>query len=87
MIEEILAPFVATQSLWVFGSRIGTDSQACSDLDLVIHSSEPLPFAEYLALKDALEFSALPMRVDLLDWQRLSPEFREVIQQNHEIWH
>jgi len=87
IIEMILAPYIAKGALWVFGSRVSGKSVAHSDLDLVIRDDKPIPFADYLAMKDALEYSELPMRVDLLDWQRITPEFREVIAKHCERWH
>jgi len=86
MIEEILAPYIARGSLYVFGSRVDGECDAHADLDLLIRSEQALPFADFLALKDALEFSELPMRVDLLDWQRVTPEFRQAIEQRCEVW-
>jgi len=87
IIEMILASYIANGTLWVFGSRVGEKSVAHSDLDLVIRDDKPLPFSDYLALKDALEYSELSMRVDLLDWQRVSPDFRENISRHCERWH
>lgn len=87
IIEDILGEYVKKNSLWVFGSRINEKCEEYSDLDLVIHSEHAIPFFEYLALKDALEFSSIPMRVDLLDWGRISTEFQEIIEKNHEVWH
>jgi len=87
MIEMILAPYIAKGTLWVFGSRVEDKGVEHSDLDLVIRGDKPLPFADYLEMKDALEYSELSMRVDLLDWQRISPEFRESIARHCERWH
>jgi len=87
MIEMILASYIAKGTLWVFGSRVGEESVAHSDLDLVIRDDKPLPFSDYLAMKDALEYSELSMRVDLLDWQRISPDFRKSIARHCERWH
>lgn len=86
IIEELLAPYIATDALYVFGSRVTGDSDNYSDLDLLIRSEEALSFADFMALKDTLEYSELPMRVDLLDWQRISPEFRANIEQQCELW-
>jgi len=83
----ILAPYIAKGALWVFGSRVGKKSVAHSDLDLVIRDDKLLPFVDYLEMKDALEYSELSMRVDLLDWQRISPDFRESIARHCERWH
>lgn len=87
IIEDILSAYIEKNSLLVFGSRLSGKCEDYSDLDLVVRSENPIPFSEYLALKDELEFSELPMRVDLLDWQRISPEFREIIEENCETWH
>jgi len=86
IIEELLEPYIATGSLYVFGSRVAGDTHSHSDLDLLIRSEEALPFVDFLAIKDALEFSDLPIRVDLLDWQRITPEFRKNIEQKCELW-
>jgi len=87
IIEIILAPYIDKGALWVFGSRVEGKAVEHSDLDLVIRDDEPLPFSDYLKMKDALEYSKLSMRVDLLDWQRISPEFRESIGMHCEPWH
>jgi len=87
MIETILAPYISKGMLWVFGSRVGNTGVEYSDLDLVIRDNKPLPFADYLEVKDALEYSELSMRVDLLDWQRISPNFRKNIARYCERWH
>jgi len=36
-------------------------------------------------LSEAFQESDLPFRVDLIDWHRISPEFRKVIEQKYEI--
>ena len=36
-------------------------------------------------LKEAFEESELPFRVDVLDWQATSPQFRKVIEKQYEI--
>ena len=86
IIEALLAEYIAQGSLYVFGSRVSGESDKFSDLDLLIRSEKALPFPELLHLKDELEFSELPMRVDLLDWHKISPEFRENIEGKCEQW-
>ena len=36
-------------------------------------------------IQDAFEESTLPFRVDVLDWHRISPSFRRVIQDKYDI--
>jgi len=85
IIEGLLGDYIAQGSLYAFGSRVNGNSVSHSDLDLLIRTDEPIPFERYLTLKDALECSELPW-VDLLDWQRISPKFRENIEKHCERW-
>ncbi len=86
IIEELMAEYIEQGALYVFGSRVSGESEKLSDLDLLIRSEKPLSFSRFLKLKDALEFSELPVRVDLIDWKRISPEFRESIEKKCAQW-
>ncbi len=54
---------------WIaaFGSRVTGHYRKDSDLDLYIEMMPPLTRAELAALNGALEESALPFKVDLID--------------------
>jgi predicted nucleotidyltransferase len=62
--------------LWVFGSRAKGTAMPASDLDLAIDMGLPLPFSASAHLASAFEAAPLPYRVDLVDLQTVSPEFR-----------
>ena len=56
--------------VWAFGSRVQGNAVPWSDLDLVVFSAtEQKP--QVSALKEAIEESSLPFRVDLLEWNSL----------------
>ena len=59
----------------VFGSRERVDAKPFSDLDLALKGACTLDPALLGQLADAFETSALPWRVDLVDYHRLTPEF------------
>ncbi|NVK36714.1 MAG: nucleotidyltransferase domain-containing protein [Gammaproteobacteria bacterium] len=66
--------------LFVFGSR--SLIQTCkdySDLDLVIRCDKPIPRQILFQIEEDLENSQLNYRVDLLDWHRISDEFKNEI--------
>lgn len=63
-----------------FGSRVDGTAKDYSDLDLIVQAEEMLPLSVYYQLKDAFEYSTLNFRVDLLDWFRLSDEFKKTIE-------
>lgn len=68
-----------------FGSRVHGKAKPYSDLDLAIRGAARLSIARLAALKEAFEESELTIRVDILDWQVISPEFRAVIEAGYEI--
>ncbi len=82
---EILQRFVPDAEIRAFGSRVKGTARPHSDLDLVVVGQERLPRDLYYRLQDAFEESSLPFRVDVLDWHRISPEFRRHIEQGYEI--
>lgn len=86
IIERILRFYLPGQEVWAFGSRVtGKRVKKFSDLDLVIHTEKPFSIREWARVKDAFELSALPFRVDVLDWSTVSPEFRQVIEREYEV--
>lgn len=66
--------------VWVFGSRAKQTAKKFSDIDLAIDLGRPLTLAESAQLADAFEESTLPYKVDIVDWQTISPDFKAVIQ-------
>ena len=68
-----------------FGSRITETTKPYSDLDLILVGRTALNADRFRHLKEAFEESDLPFRVDLLDWNRISPSFRTVIEKQYEV--
>lgn len=66
-------------SIWIFGSRVSGRARRYSDLDLAIDAGRRLSIDETAILREAFEESDLPYRVDLVDWQAISPDFRRLI--------
>lgn len=67
--------------VYVFGSR--SKKSKCkphSDLDLVIKSNNKIPRSLLFKIEEDLELSTLNYRVDIVDWQRTSKEFKQTIQ-------
>ncbi|MDP3706264.1 MAG: nucleotidyltransferase domain-containing protein [Legionellaceae bacterium] len=72
-------PIVAT--VWVFGSRAQKAKKKYSDLDLVIDfDGEKIPISTLICLNEAFDESDLPYKVDIVDWNTISPEFKKHIQ-------
>jgi predicted nucleotidyltransferase len=75
---HILEEYVPGQDVWAFGSRAtGRHLGRFSDLDLAVeHAVEPSVRHD---LKDALDESKLPIRVDFVELDRVDAAFAERI--------
>ena len=85
ILQQILHAYIPNIPVWVFGSRIKGTAKPYSDLDIVIVGQQKIPQNTYYQIQDAFEESELPYRVDVLDWHRISDEFRALIQQKYVI--
>ena len=82
---EILRQHLSACEVRVFGSRVTGKATTYSDLDLALVAERPVDWRKLEALKDDFAESDLPMMVDILDWQSISPEFRTVIEAGYEV--
>jgi predicted nucleotidyltransferase len=83
IIKNILHLEIPDGEVRAFGSRLTEEARPYSDLDLVIISKKKLERKTMIRLKEAFEESSLPFRVDLLDWHRLSDNFKKIIQKKY----
>ncbi|MBI5400490.1 nucleotidyltransferase domain-containing protein [Candidatus Saganbacteria bacterium] len=80
IVQTILAEHIPACEVLAFGSRITGKYKHYSDLDIIIVGQTKIERRKLIKLKEAFAESALPFRVDILDWQRLSSEFKKVIE-------
>ena len=85
IIKKILRKNVPKSEVRAFGSRVEGPAKDYSDLDIAIVGQEKLSDKIFYALKEDFEESDLPFRVDVLDWHRISEEFKKVIEKQFEI--
>ena len=62
--------------VYVFGSRAKGRAKRFSDLDLAVVTDQPMDGSALARLHEAFDDSDLPIMVDLVDWNRSTPEFR-----------
>ena len=72
--------------VWIFGSRCRGDHRPFSDLDLCVDAGAPLDLARLGDVREALSASDLPYQVDLSDWHRITPDFRDHIAREGAVW-
>lgn len=83
MIKKILRAHAPDCEVRAFGSRLTDKAKNYSDLDLVVVGKKKIERKIMIALKEAFEESTLPFRIDLLDWRRISDNFKKIIQKNY----
>jgi predicted nucleotidyltransferase len=84
-IKRILNEHVPDCEVRAFGSRVEGKADKFSDLDLVLISNIKLNWRKIEQLKDALAASCLPMTVDVIDYNAISEEFRQIINKQYEV--
>ena len=85
LILDILRKHVPDREVRAFGSRVQGSAKTHSDLDIVLMGTEPMELLDMAKLQDAFSESALPMKIDVLDWQTISPEFRKLIEKKYVV--
>jgi len=73
--------------VWAYGSRVNGDAHEGSDLDLVIRTPDlqKMPVEIFVALKEKIQESNIPIVVELFDWARLPESFHKSILAKHEV--
>ncbi len=84
LVVNLLHRFLPNTEAWAFGSRVQWTSNPHSDLDLVVFANTE-QHNQVDLLREAFEESDLPFRVDLLVWDRLSVDFKDVVRESYFI--
>ncbi len=84
IIRGLLHTYIPNTLVWAFGSRVKFTAKPSSDLDLVafIGKEQQIRFSE---LKEALDESNVPFRVDLHSWDDLPDNFKRTIETEYAV--
>ena len=82
LLQALLRQHVPDAQVWAYGSRVSGGAHECSDLDLVLRIPGNLSerVSGMMALKEAVQDSALPILVDIHDWAQLRTDFHHAIE-------
>lgn len=78
IVQDILRKYPYT--FYAFGSRVKGTQKRLSDLDLCFIDSIPGNIQAHI--DEDFENSDLPFKVDMVDWNLITPEFKERIQKD-----
>ena len=84
-VRRILRENLPGWEVRAFGSRVTGQAKSWSDLDLVVMAPARIHWNELGRVKEVFQESDLPFRVELLDWNDLSPAFQAVIAQGYAV--
>ena len=82
---NILEQYIPDAEVWAFGSRVRGTAKKHSDLDLVVVGKQKIAQKTYYQLQEAFQESELPIRVDILDWHRITSEFQQNIKKQYAV--
>lgn len=86
LLQKILLKNVPQYEILLFGSRMhGKNLKPFSDIDIAIITDKKIDNFVYNDLKESLRESDLPYRVDVVLWNEISDDFRNIIKNNYEI--
>jgi predicted nucleotidyltransferase len=78
IVQNILAKY--PYSFYAFGSRARGNPKTLSDLDICFFDN--IPSNILLQIEDDFEESDLPYKVDIVDWNKCSDDFRILIKKD-----
>jgi predicted nucleotidyltransferase len=70
----------------LFGSRASGSTRVASDIDVAVLPRSPLPTGLLSRIREALEESHVPYRVDVVDLSSVDPAFRKRVLETGVIW-
>jgi predicted nucleotidyltransferase len=73
-------------AVFVFGSRAGTTYKEYSDLDVGVYGTEKISQDILYKVRELLDASTIPYKVDIVDFNRVSNEFKEIALKKIQIW-
>jgi predicted nucleotidyltransferase len=85
IVRQILQQFIPDCEVRAFGSRANGNAKPYSDLDLAIIGKEKIKRRTKTLIREAFAISDLPFRVEILDYNAISEEFRQIIDKQYEV--
>ena len=71
----------------LFGSRARGSAGRFADIDLALDAGDgPVPLEIMVRLRESVEQSRIPFRVDLVDLHGAGPELRASVEEEGKVW-
>lgn len=73
-------------AVFLFGSQVTKPISRKSDIDIGVLGHEKMPFSKICAIKEVIDESNVPFKVDIVDFYNADEEFKQVALKNIVIW-
>ena len=73
-------------AVFLFGSRAEGKEKRTSDIDIGIIGNNEFPIMNKSDLEDELEESIIPYKVDIVDFKKVSDDFKKIALKHIQIW-
>lgn len=83
---EIIQNRLPTCAILLYGSRARNDAREGSDIDLAVDCGKKIDRLIIADILEDIENSTIPYKVDLVDLQAISGDFKKEIQRDGVIW-
>ncbi|MBI4690292.1 MAG: nucleotidyltransferase domain-containing protein [Nitrospirae bacterium] len=87
-VKEVVLRFLKDEDVKIvlFGSRARGDSVNTSDVDIGIIAGKRFDKRKLTLLREYLEESTIPYKVDIVDFSMVSEEFKQSVLKDAEVW-
>lgn len=72
--------------IFLFGSRAAGKNRPFSDYDIGVLGPRDLPIQNISLIEEELEESNIPYKVDVVDFNKVRPEFKKVALRHAKLW-
>ena len=88
LLKQIVLAIINPQKIMVFlfGSRVSGHHARGADADIGLLADDKLPANLYHQIRNAIDESILPWKVDIVDFTRVDPAFKEDVLKDIVIW-
>jgi predicted nucleotidyltransferase len=86
VITIITSELGSNVGIFLFGSRSQNMNKTFSDFDIGIIDSMPIERHKIAKIREALEESTIPYKIDLVDFHSVSPTFKAIALESIQIW-
>lgn len=81
---KLLEPYPVR--VYLIGSFARGDFRTSSDVDIVVIDSEILPPGKLAEVRECLDESNIPFRIDVVDWREVGEDFHRNVTKEGILW-